>query len=292
MSAQRLRGQSHISWKVERDARPPVVLRMTPQRGILPPYDLIREAALMDRLREAGLHLPAVLGRTDELAPTARTAGACLVLEWIDGSPLSNAPMDAQSAAVYCQTLQQIHSLDSATLALPDLEPPPRIGAALREREEIRRRLESFNLLDVAHIQRLREALAGRPPSIVEPMLVHGDVNFGNIILQPDGRPVVLDWEQAHLGDPLSDWGRLAAEDLLGNLELTPDARTTIASAVADYGRSAEDLHYWTLHQLFKHASATGALTVLRGWDMEQIAAMYDEPTRVLLSAEPPAIWT
>ncbi len=245
----------------------------------------------MDRLRTAGLHLPQVLGRTDELPPTTQTAGGCLVLEWIDGTPLSNAPIDAQSAAVYCQTLQQIHSLDATTVPRLPLEPPPPTGPAIREREEIRQRLQSFNLLDLPHIRRLRDALDDRAPSTPAPRLVHGDVNFGNFILQPDRQAVVLDWEQAHLGDPLSDWGRLAAEDLLGNLELTTDARTTIATAVADYARSADDLHYWTLHQLYKHASATGALAVLRGWDKEQIAAIYDEPTRALLSAEPPTIW-
>ena len=50
---------------------------------------------------------------------------------------------------------------------------------------------------------------------------------------------------QTHLGDPLSDWGRLAAEDLLGNLDLSPageagDARIALAS----YGRSDDDIHY------------------------------------------------
>ena len=48
----------------------------------------------------------------------------------------------------------------------------------------------------------------------------------------------VLDWEQAHLGDPLSDWGRLAAEDLLGNLDLTQEARQVMQQALQRYGRS------------------------------------------------------
>ena len=118
-------------------------------------------------------------------------------------------------------------------------------------------------------------------------MLVHGDVNFGNIIIRP-GAPAqvaaVLDWEQTHLGDPLSDWGRLAAEDLLGNLDLSEGARQVMRETLESYGRSEDDIHYWTLHQLYKHSSATGALLVLHNWDVEQIARMYADPTERLLS--------
>lgn len=37
--------------------------------------------------------------------------------------------------------------------------------------------------------------------------LVHGDFRTGNLLVGPDGLRAVLDWELAHLGDPLEDLG-------------------------------------------------------------------------------------
>jgi aminoglycoside phosphotransferase (APT) family kinase protein len=37
--------------------------------------------------------------------------------------------------------------------------------------------------------------------------LVHGDFRHGNLIIGPEGLRAVLDWELAHLGDPMEDLG-------------------------------------------------------------------------------------
>lgn len=47
--------------------------------------------------------------------------------------------------------------------------------------------------------------LKGRPPASGEPTLVHGDYRLGNLIIGPEGVRSVLDWELAHVGDPLED---------------------------------------------------------------------------------------
>jgi aminoglycoside phosphotransferase (APT) family kinase protein len=47
-----------------------------------------------------------------------------------------------------------------------------------------------------------------RPPSQVT-ALVHGDFRLGNIVVGPDGFEAILDWELAHLGDPMEDLGWL-----------------------------------------------------------------------------------
>ena len=36
---------------------------------------------------------------------------------------------------------------------------------------------------------------------------MHGDFRHGNLIIGPDGVRAVLDWELAHLGDPMEDLG-------------------------------------------------------------------------------------
>jgi aminoglycoside phosphotransferase (APT) family kinase protein len=47
---------------------------------------------------------------------------------------------------------------------------------------------------------------ANRPPELPHRIL-HGDYRMGNIIVGPEGLRAVLDWEGAHIGDPMEDLG-------------------------------------------------------------------------------------
>jgi len=49
----------------------------------------------------------------------------------------------------------------------------------------------------------LRQNLQRTP----ERALVHGDYRIGNVIFGPEGARAVLDWELAHVGDPMEDLG-------------------------------------------------------------------------------------
>lgn len=53
--------------------------------------------------------------------------------------------------------------------------------------------------------------LGERTPAAGTPRLVHGDFRNGNLIIAADGVRAVLDWELAHLGDPMEDLGWLCA---------------------------------------------------------------------------------
>lgn len=46
-------------------------------------------------------------------------------------------------------------------------------------------------------------------PKPSAPRIVHGDFRNGNLLIGPNGVVAVLDWELAHLGDPLEDLGWL-----------------------------------------------------------------------------------
>ena len=46
-----------------------------------------------------------------------------------------------------------------------------------------------------------------RPPEPARLSLVHGDFRNGNLMVDDDGLRAVLDWEMAHLGDPMEDLG-------------------------------------------------------------------------------------
>jgi hypothetical protein len=46
-------------------------------------------------------------------------------------------------------------------------------------------------------------------PVAGERCVVHGDFRLGNLVVGPDGLRAVLDWELAHIGDPMEDLGWL-----------------------------------------------------------------------------------
>jgi len=50
-----------------------------------------------------------------------------------------------------------------------------------------------------------------RPPT-TGAAVVHGDFRNGNLIVGPDGLRAVLDWELAHVGDPMEDLGWLCVK--------------------------------------------------------------------------------
>lgn len=54
--------------------------------------------------------------------------------------------------------------------------------------------------------------LARNRPEAGRTTVVHGDFRNGNLIVGPDGIRAVLDWELAHVGDPLEDLGWLCVK--------------------------------------------------------------------------------
>jgi aminoglycoside phosphotransferase (APT) family kinase protein len=97
----------------------------------------------------------------------------------------------------------QIHAVDLATL--PKM---PTLGA-LDQIEQYRGLLDLMGEPHPAFELGLRwlEDHAGVDGESTEPRLVHGDFRNGNFIVGPEGLRAVLDWELAHLGDPLDDLG-------------------------------------------------------------------------------------
>ncbi|WP_093545905.1 phosphotransferase [Streptomyces althioticus] len=93
-----------------------------------------------------------------------------------------------------------------------------------------------------------------------EPKLLHHDLQPGHLVRPTSGKPLLLDWELAAFGDPLSDLARLAVRldlpDPTGVLHLVhrpdPDAVRRFCL-------------YWRIHQLADAALSTDPVVRQRG---------------------------
>jgi aminoglycoside phosphotransferase (APT) family kinase protein len=136
------------------------------------------------------------------------------------------APARAALPGQLARALAGIHGLDPeapglAFLARPaDGEAPA--AAELARHEQLYRAvtLDPHPALEIAF-----RWLAAAPPAPRALAVVHGDFRIGNVIFGEEGLRAVLDWELAHVGDPMEDVGwlsvrswRFGAEKPVGGL--------------------------------------------------------------------------
>lgn len=106
-----------------------------------------------------------------------------------------------------CRLLGRVHAFDWESAGLGDALPDPGEQAAraeLERWEKVLRRdqVEAYPEIDLAVLW-LRE----RAPTAPERVLVHSDFKPGNVLLDQSGITALLDWELAHIGDPMEDLG-------------------------------------------------------------------------------------
>jgi aminoglycoside phosphotransferase (APT) family kinase protein len=163
------------------------------------------EAALMQRAYEAGIPSPRVrhvLREQDGLGRgfvMDRVAGETIPRKILRDDAFTNArpKLAAQAGTI----LAGIHALDRSSL--PDL----RLVTVSSELAALADEYRSFDwprpVFDLALCW-----LSDHAPDVWDAVtLVHGDFRHGNLIIGPDGIRAVLDWELAHLGDPMEDLG-------------------------------------------------------------------------------------
>ena len=202
-------GASQETWSlVAMRARGPerMILRRAPAGvPVVEKIDLETEAALMQAAERAGVpspHVHYVIRPEDDF-------GRGFLMSHVDGEALGRKIVrDEQFAAIRPKLARQageilaaIHAIDPA--CLPNL---PRI----KPREEIETMFENYRrwsqprpVFELA----FRWARERMPDESAKPRLVHGDFRNGNMLITPQGVSAVLDWELAHIGDPMRDLG-------------------------------------------------------------------------------------
>jgi aminoglycoside phosphotransferase (APT) family kinase protein len=204
-------GASQETWSFDimhRDGLFGAILRRAPAGyGAAPTRaaGLKAEAVLMQRAYDAGVPSPRVLHvlrPQDELGTgfvMARVEGETIPRKILRDDAFAEArPKLARQLG---QVLAMIHGLDLQ--GLPEL----RRMTAGQEIAELERDYRSFDwprpVFELA-LRWLRDHDPGPPKEIT---LVHGDFRHGNLIIGPEGLRAVLDWELAHVGDPMEDLG-------------------------------------------------------------------------------------
>ncbi|MFT5691685.1 MAG: aminoglycoside phosphotransferase (APT) family kinase protein [Oceanicoccus sp.] len=169
---------------------------------------LFAEAQLFRLARQAGVPEPEVyyiLQESDGL-------GQGFIMEWLDGEALGAkiargnefAAIRPKLAFQCGETLARIHSIDLTGAGIDDcvLEMTPE--------EFVQQTWDGYKVFDCAQpmIDYTGRWLMQNLPKVDKHCLVHNDFRNGNIMMSPEtGIVAVLDWELAHIGDPMRDLG-------------------------------------------------------------------------------------
>jgi aminoglycoside phosphotransferase (APT) family kinase protein len=206
-------GASRETWSFDAidatGARHPLVLRRDPgaHTGTTDrstEYELLRASAA------GGVPVPNVrllLEAGDEL-------GDGFVMDRVDGETIARkilrddeyAAARPNLAAQCGEIAARIHAIDTASL------PPLTTLDAAAQIEQYRALLDTFGEPHPAFELGLQWLERNAPDAPAQPRLVHGDFRNGNFIVGPEGMRAVLDWELAHLGDPVEDLGWLCVK--------------------------------------------------------------------------------
>jgi aminoglycoside phosphotransferase (APT) family kinase protein len=260
---QRLSGGANMeTWSfdlVTASATEPLILRRMPTaaaqhsaEGTARELSLADEAALIVLARDCQVPVPAV--RLVLRAEHALGQGYIMSRERGEALPFrllaeERYTQALQRLAFQCgQTLGNIHRIPLSSLpaSLPDHS-----GALLFQRAQdfLDAHENPSPVLQLA-LNWLREHARPAPRRT----LVHGDFRNGNLLVDEAGLVAVLDWELAHLGDPLQDLGYLCANVWRFGSALPVGGFGDYADLLAGYASvtgetpAMRDIHYWQVH--------------------------------------------
>ncbi|WP_084505309.1 phosphotransferase family protein [Nocardia harenae] len=174
--------------------------------------DVLRQAALIEALRDTGVPLPRVTHREagepawfamtfepgEAIEPVLDPAGSVPV-------PLARARMLAAAEVLGRLHAVPIPELESALSGIGQSAPP-----ALGPADELERWARTMAAVpgDLAEGgAELVAALRAAVPAPVAPVLVHGDFRLGNLLFDGAEPRALIDWEIWSIGDPRVDFG-------------------------------------------------------------------------------------
>ena len=214
-------GASRQTWSFDAivgDTRHELILRRDPP-SLKETSGLDRPATSLDRATEfrvlaaaykAGVRAPEVLfelGSEDGLGEgfvMRRVGGIAIARKLLRDEPYAIAR--GKIAGQLGEILARVHATHPATLPpLVTRDAAGSVAALWRGIDVLGRALPVFELA----LSWLDRRAPAAPPN---PVLVHGDYRTGNYLADESGVTAILDWEGAHLGDPVEDLGWLCVK--------------------------------------------------------------------------------
>ena len=194
-------GASRETWRFEADGRPLILQRQRAGDE----RDMLIEAGVVRAAGRGGAPVPELLDarRRDD-------GMAFMVLEAIDGETIARkilrddefATARPRLVADFGAALARIHALDVESIH------------GLLRTDQVEYYTGVLDGLGQPHpvLELVRNWLLDFRPASGRTSLVHGDFRLGNMIVGPEGLRAVIDWELAHLGDPMEDLGWLCVK--------------------------------------------------------------------------------
>lgn len=249
-----------------------LVLRLTAAAGPLTWTDRRAEAALLNRLADAGMTVPRVLWVADETSPLGRSH---LAMQRLPGEPAIQARGETRRSL--------LEQLGEHLARLHDRAPEPgtATAAATAEVDRWRRRAAA---LEVPVPPLLHALLAwvdtGLPDEATPAVMLWGDAGLHNV-LAADGQVTgLLDWELAHPGHP--------AEDLAIAAWMEGGDDDALTALLTGYRRGGgRDIDHDLVERYLVLAAVTRSLMVLAGAEEVQRARLH-APTLAGLALQLP----
>ena len=191
-------GASRETWRFDADGAPLILQRQ--RDGAVRP--MTTEVAVLRAAHDGGVAVPEVVVDGGE---SSALGNSFMVVRAVEGETIARKILRddeftharARLTADIGTAMARLHSL------------PPRSAPGLVEQDEVatyRRVLDDLGEPHPVFEVAFRWLEANRPAS-AERVIVHGDFRLGNVMVDGTGLVAVLDWELAHIGDPMEDLG-------------------------------------------------------------------------------------
>lgn len=179
------------------------------QRGRMPGWGqfspLEKEAEVFLALEAIGVTVPHVWGASNE--------SNVLLMDRLEGAVWFQEPPDAQQrvriAQDYIRQIAKWHGASAAEMNLPSFKPIKSVKEHQRDQlAGIRREFEEADAkspIDAIARATLEFLEKKTPDYDGPPVLCQGDTGPGNFLYRDDKVIGVIDWELAHIGDPMDD---------------------------------------------------------------------------------------
>ena len=268
-------GHSNLTYLLRAGERELVLRRPPFGSRVATAHDMSREYRVLDKLTAHYPYAPAPIAMCSD---EAVIGAPFYLMERLTGviirrKPSADLDLAPATAAALCSafldTMADLHAIDYEAVGLADFGKPE--GYTERQVTGWSKRYEGSQTDEIAGVAQVAGWLAGNMPTPQRAGIIHNDLKFDNMVLDPDDitRVVgILDWEMTTIGDPLMDlgtslsyWVEAGDAQPMQMLAFGPTAAPgmlTRAELVSHYGeRTGQDVNamvFYYVYGLFKTA--------------------------------------